>query len=65
MFRASAPIFGIDRSVVGVVVVSRHLDANLVQDARRAQNAYAQFKSPCVAGTGAAATCRSSPPRRC
>jgi len=44
MFRATAPITGVDRSVVGVVVVSRHLDSNLVQDARVAQSAYKQFK---------------------
>jgi two-component system nitrogen regulation sensor histidine kinase NtrY len=45
MFRASAPILGADRSIVGVVVVSRYLDTALVRDAKVAQAAYNQFKS--------------------
>jgi two-component system nitrogen regulation sensor histidine kinase NtrY len=44
MFRASAPIMGADRTVVGAVVVSRHLDANLVGDANLARDSYNRFK---------------------
>jgi two-component system nitrogen regulation sensor histidine kinase NtrY len=43
MFRASAPILGADRSIVGVIVASRHLEANLVGDAKSAQSAYERF----------------------
>ena len=45
MFRSSAPIIGADRSVVGAVVVSRHLDVDLVRDAKVAQAAYTKIKS--------------------
>ena len=44
MFRASAPIVGADRTVVGAVVVSRHLDVNLEGDARLVHDAYDRFK---------------------
>ncbi len=43
LFRAASPIVGADRKVVGAVVVSRHLDANLVSDAHRARAAYDRF----------------------
>jgi len=44
LFRAASPVIGPDRTVVGAVVASRHLEANLVADARRAESAYVRFK---------------------
>jgi two-component system nitrogen regulation sensor histidine kinase NtrY len=44
LFRAASPVLGADRSVVGAVVASRHLDADLVGDAKRAEAAYVRFK---------------------
>jgi two-component system nitrogen regulation sensor histidine kinase NtrY len=44
LFRAASPVLGADRRVVGAVVVSRHLEADLVGDANRAKDAYVRFK---------------------
>ena len=44
MFRASAPILAADRTMVGVVVVSRHIEKNLASDAKRVQTSYESFK---------------------
>ena len=43
LFRAAAPILAADRRVVGVVVVSRHLSADLDRDAKQATKVYEQY----------------------
>jgi two-component system nitrogen regulation sensor histidine kinase NtrY len=44
LFRAASPVLGADRRPIGAVVASRHLEADLVGEARRAEAAYVRFK---------------------
>jgi two-component system nitrogen regulation sensor histidine kinase NtrY len=44
LLRAASPILDANRRVVGVVVVSRHLSAELNSDMRRATDAYERYK---------------------
>ncbi len=44
LLRAASPILDADRTIVGAVVVSRHIGADLDRDARRASAAFERYK---------------------